>query len=609
MAARILDGLSFDDVLLVPRRSTISSRFSGGISLATDLVPGISLRCPIISANMDTTTGYLLANAMAEAGALGIIHRFLTVEEHLQELLNTFHEEFPAILCIGVGKEQFEERFLRIVEHKDPKIRLGAVLIDIAHGHSDAMFRQIERVKSYAPQLPIIAGNVACVTPDVPVLTRDLRWLPAGKLTVGDSIMGFEEHPIHGRRKWKEARITSTGRKSLPCYEVLLDTGEKYTVTKEHCWLVWDSYRNNKTWLPTDWMYRHWKQGRFGACRLVRPWRNTRQNYRTGYLAAAFDGEGCLTMRNRNFSIVFVQNQNAMLERVKQLLTEFDFDFYEAPKPPSCRYVEIRGGFSEKLRFLAQIRPARLLDKWFATDISILTTKITSSADRAEIISILPCGDKEVVTLSSSSETYVANGYGMHNTYEGAYDLINAGVNSIKCGVGPGSVCSTRIHTGNGVPQLTAIMECRRAIDDRVDRNQFVSLIGDGGIRFAGDIVKAIAGGADAVMIGNLFAGTTEAIGETVSTKHGLVKVYRGMASREAQKSWKGYATSIEGEMMNVPYKGSAMSVLDGLISGLLSGMSYQNARNIKELQENAVFIRQTAAGYRESQPHALLKE
>lgn len=177
------------------------------------------------------------------------------------------------------------------------------------------------------------------------------------------------------------------------------------------------------------------------------------------------------------------------------------------------------------------------------------------------------------------------------------------------------SLCSTRIQTGNGIPIITSLMEGRKAIDDYwnslYDKSDKFkpTLICDGGVKNSGDIIKALAAGADAVMTGNLFAGTDETPGKLIKTTKGMVKNYRGMSSREFQEDWRGFATSVEGETKLMPYKGSVVDVFNDLIAGMLSGMSYQNARTIKQLQENAEFMRITTAGLRESLPHALFRE
>lgn len=335
-------GLSFDDVLLVPRKGLVS-RFNGEIDLSVELTPNIKLKYPIISANMDTVTEVNMANTMYQLGGLGIIHRFLL---HSQHALSLAEVEGSRIVCIGVG-EQGLDRLLKIKDLVD----LDGVLVDVAHGHCDAMLWQIMQIQKFCPNLSIIAGNIA--TP-------------------------------------------------------------------------------------------------------------------------------------------------------------------EAAK--------------------------------------ILTT---------------------------------------------------AGVDSIKVGVGPGSLCTTRIQTGNGVPQLTAIMNVREILESYKSKP---TLIADGGIKNSGDIIKALAAGADAVMIGNLFAGTTEAPGEMVHRDGRPVKKYRGMASKEAQEDWKGQATSVEGESMYLPYKGTVKTIFNNLITGIVSGMSYQGARNLVELRENAVCIQQTQAGYLESNPHGLVR-
>ena len=185
-------------------------------------------------------------------------------------------------------------------------------------------------------------------------------------------------------------------------------------------------------------------------------------------------------------------------------------------------------------------------------------------------------------------------------TLEGFNDLADWGADSIRCNIGGGSICSTRIQTGHGVPGLHTIFECAKS-----DRD--AKIIADGGIRFSGDIVKAIAAGADFVMVGSLLAGTDESPGNTiVGTLSIKRKVYRGMASKEAQFDWRGEHSSNEGISTTVPYRGRMKNVLKDLKSGIVSGFSYSGARTIKELQTTAKFIKQTAAALRESHTHIL---
>jgi IMP dehydrogenase len=198
-------------------------------------------------------------------------------------------------------------------------------------------------------------------------------------------------------------------------------------------------------------------------------------------------------------------------------------------------------------------------------------------------------------------------------TAEGTEALIKAGADGIKIGIGPGSICTTRIVAGVGVPQITAIMDC-----SRVAKKYKIPLIADGGIKFSGDITKALAAGADSVMIGSLFAGTEESPGETILYQGRTYKVYRGMGSIEAMKqgssdrySQDDYETETklvpEGIVGRVPYRGPLADTIYQLVGGLKSGMGYAGCRTLKELKTQARFIRITPAGLRESHVHDVI--
>lgn len=195
-------------------------------------------------------------------------------------------------------------------------------------------------------------------------------------------------------------------------------------------------------------------------------------------------------------------------------------------------------------------------------------------------------------------------------TFEGARDLIALGVDGIKVGIGPGSICTTRVVSGAGVPQITAISECARAA-----RGTGVPIISDGGIKFSGDVTKAIAAGADCVMIGSLLAGVDESPGETILYQGRTFKSYRGMGSlgAMAQGSSDRYAQDASGKMVpegiegRVPTKGPLSDWVFQLVGGLKAGMGYCGCRTIPELQENARFLRLTSAGLRESHVHDVI--
>jgi IMP dehydrogenase len=198
-------------------------------------------------------------------------------------------------------------------------------------------------------------------------------------------------------------------------------------------------------------------------------------------------------------------------------------------------------------------------------------------------------------------------------TEHGAQDMIDLGVDGVKVGIGPGSICTTRIVSGAGVPQITAISECSKAL-----RKAGVALVADGGIKYSGDVTKAIAAGADCIMIGSLFAGTDESPGETILYQGRTFKSYRGMGSmgamsqnssageRYSQDSASGKLVP-EGIEGRVPYKGMLADLVFQLVGGLRAGMGYTGCGTIRELQDSARFLRVSSAGLRESHVHDVI--
>ncbi|MBC7901685.1 MAG: IMP dehydrogenase, partial [Saprospiraceae bacterium] len=191
--------------------------------------------------------------------------------------------------------------------------------------------------------------------------------------------------------------------------------------------------------------------------------------------------------------------------------------------------------------------------------------------------------------------------------------LISAGVVAFKIGLGPGSICTTRVVTGAGVPQIMAISEAVQAA-----KGTGVPIIADGGIKFSGDVAKAIAAGADSIMIGSLFAGTEEAPGEVILYQGRNFKTYRGMGSIGAMKKGSSDRYAQEGTVADskfvpegiegrVAYKGTIADMVTQLIGGLRAGMGYTGCKNIGELQNNAKFVRITSAGLRESHVHDVI--
>ena len=185
-------------------------------------------------------------------------------------------------------------------------------------------------------------------------------------------------------------------------------------------------------------------------------------------------------------------------------------------------------------------------------------------------------------------------------TLEGFDALASWGANSIRVGIGGGSICSTRLVTGHGIPTFQSIIDCAKTSHD-------VKIIADGGIRTTGDMVKAYAAGADFVIVGSMLAGTKETPGEVFFGKEGKkYKVYRGMASTAAQNAWRGSSSTPEGVSTTVPFRGGVSSLLKNIAGGIRSGLSYSGALNLGELRGKASFILQSSASQSESNTHIL---
>ena len=184
-----------------------------------------------------------------------------------------------------------------------------------------------------------------------------------------------------------------------------------------------------------------------------------------------------------------------------------------------------------------------------------------------------------------------------------AFDaLASWGADSIRVGIGGGSICSTRLVSGHGVPTLQSVLDCAQT-------TYKTKIIADGGIKTSGDIVKAYAAGADFVMVGSLLAGTSDTPGEVFKSAEGKrYKVYRGMASSAAQNAWRGKSTAPEGVTTTVPYKGSTIAIMMDLLGGIQSGFSYTGSDNFEDFQKKSEFIRQTLAGQSESYTHILTR-
>jgi IMP dehydrogenase len=191
-------------------------------------------------------------------------------------------------------------------------------------------------------------------------------------------------------------------------------------------------------------------------------------------------------------------------------------------------------------------------------------------------------------------------------TSSGYKRLSSWGADAVRVSIGSGSICTTRIQTGHGVPTIHAIFECQKAKEDILhEGGNPAYIIADGGIKNSGDIVKSLAAGADLVMLGSMLSGTKETPGKVILDKNGKkVKRYSGMASKQAQKDWKGTYSSVEGVSTTVLYKGTVSKIINEIMTNVRSGLSYSGARNLTELKELAVFAKQSSSTSKEGNPH-----
>ncbi len=480
--------LTFDDVLLVPRRSPVQSR--SDVSTATTLSRHITLDVPIVSANMDTVTEAEMATALARAGGIGVIHRFMTAEREAEEV------------------------------------------------------RRVKRAESHVVEAPITIGQDASV--------GQARRLMHDEGIGGLVVIDGERRPLG----------------------ILTHRDVEFAADDE-----------SVTWRMTP------------AARLVTAPAGTTLEDARRILA---------DHRLEKLPLLDAGGRLAGLITAKDIL-----GLLQHPRATKDRKGRLRVGAAVGVRPGSLERAGMLLEA--GADVLVVDIAHGHSDNAIAMVGSLrrEFGDVEIIA-------------GNVATPEGTRDLIEAGADAVKVGIGPGSICITRVVTGFGVPQITAIAECADWA-----RDHGVPIIADGGIRTSGDMVKALAAGAQSVMLGSLLAGTDESPG-LVITRHGQrYKISRGMASLAAalgrpSEPGQGPAPAAadantaerqdedpaltrvvaEGVEAAVPYRGAVRDVLTQLVGGLRSGLSYGGAITIPELQEHVEFVRITQAGVRESGPH-----
>lgn len=297
--------------------------------------------------------------------------------------------------------------------------------------YRDYSFRQLARASN---QIKSAKGIAYCVTPGHRVLTDDLRWVPVEKLAVGDGLFAFDEDAGRWGRRWKSGVVTASEPVVAEVFEIRLTDGTVLTSTGEHRWLTYSYNRANTwNWTRTDRLMIQSNNSRSGARsgdprkgiwfrRLMQTWEEDR-SYEAGWLAGIFDGEGCLRVYRHRRSgeptspaIMFTQNPGEVLDRTNSLLNHFGFEVSECDSR-KARTLFLLGGRQEVARFLGQIRPTRLLENLDITTFGGVRLAFGTHAETLQVESIRSLGRQEVVGLSSSTGTYLCEGFGSHNTY------------------------------------------------------------------------------------------------------------------------------------------------------------------------------------------------
>jgi IMP dehydrogenase len=506
----VQDGITFDDVLLIPAYSDF---VPASADIRTRLTREIELNIPLVSAPMDTVTESALAIALAQEGGIGIIHKNLPVEDQAREV------------------------------EKVKRSANGIIVDPITLGPSAtiAQARQIMREYNLSG-IPIVETESATATSSrAPNRTPNRHHQPTGDRP--------QERP-------GVMRARSNGR--LPRLLGILTR--------------------------RDLKFQEEEQRRVGDVM-------TRENLVTAREDTTLDDAKRILYRNKVEKLLLVDSEN----RLAGLITMRDID-KQHQFPDSCKDSRgrLRVGAATGVNDMARV------EALIAADVDVIVVD-TAHGHSANVV-------QTVAAIKQRHNIQVIAGNVA--TAAGARDLIDAGADGVKVGIGPGAICTTRIISGVGVPQITAIMD---AVSAAAAKD--VPVIADGGIRHSGDITKAIAAGAHCVMLGSLFAGLDESPGEMVIHQGRRYKTYRGMGSMGAMvqgsKDRYGQAdVSVSSKLVpegvegRVPYRGPLGDFVYQLVGGLRAGMGYCGARDIAALRSAGRFCRISYAGMAESHPH-----
>ena len=495
------DGITFDDVLLIPARSDF---VPADADTHTKLTRQIELNIPLISAPMDTVTEAALAIALAQEGGIGVIHKNLSVENQAREVEKVKRSENGVIV--------------------DPITLPPTATVGLA--------RTVMREYNVSG-IPIVEG---------------------GEDATGADFLARRKHAGSGNGSAKAARLLGIlTRRDLKFQED--DTRQIGEVM-------------------------------------------TKENLVTAPEETTLDEAERILYKSKVEKLLLVDKEN----RLAGLITMRDIDkMHQFPHSCKDRRGRLRVGAATGVKDFARVEALIRAD----VDVVVVDTAHGHSRNVIETV-------KEI--KKNWSIQVIA---GNIATAEGAKDLIEAGVDGVKVGIGPGAICTTRIISGVGVPQVTAIFQAVSVAEPAG-----VPVVADGGIRHSGDITKALAAGASAVMMGSLFAGLDESPGEMIIHQGRRYKAYRGMGSMGAMIAGSGdrYGQSgvrdqgklvPEGVEGRVPYRGPLSDFVYQMVGGLRAGMGYCGTRNIEQLRKTSRFCRVSAASMAESHPHdiAITKE
>ena len=477
-------GLSYDDVLLIPKKSSVNSRKE--VSTETRLTKNIKIKIPIVSANMDSVTESEMAIKMAQLGGIGIIHRFNTIQEqvaHVRRVKRYSNAIIENPVTISQDKTLTQAKEIMIKNHVT-----GLLVVDDYDGE--------------------LIGILT---------TRDIRFNPPEQKLVSELMTS------------KEKLIT-------------LEVETKNKEIKNKAFVIEEAKK--------------------------------------------------ILIKNKIEKLPLVENR-----KIVGLITGKDIHRREKyPNASLDHKHRLIVGAAIGVKAEALERAEALVE----SNVDVLVIDIAHGHSDLVIETL-----KKLKTRFPNVEVIAGN----VATAEGTRDLIEAGADAIKVGIGPGSICTTRIMTGAGYPQLSAVINCSKEAD-----KYNVPVIADGGIKFSGDITKAIAAGTSCVMLGNLLAGTDESPGTAIIKNGKKFKVIRGMASFGAKlgrnisennsKKENIAEYTPEGVEATVPYRGNVSEVINQLLGGVKSGMSYVGANKIDEIRGKAAFVRITNSGLKESHAH-----